>query len=77
VDTKTGLLLWEAEGMAQQNSGSGNILVDLISAAVTQAVNASTDAAHPVCRLANANLLAAEGRRFLYGPYHPQYGKDE
>jgi len=77
VDTRTGLLLWEGEGMAQQNSGSGNILVDLISAAIAQAVNASTDAAHPVCRIANAKLFYPKGQGLLYGPYHPEYAKGE
>jgi hypothetical protein len=77
VDTRTGLLLWEGEGIAQQNSGSGNILVDLISAAITQAVNASTDAAHPVCRIANAKLFYPKGQGLLYGPYHPEYDKGE
>jgi len=78
VDTRTGLLLWEGEGMANQGSGgSGNILADLISAAVTQAVNTSTDAAHPVCRVANANLFTPQGRGLLYGPYHPKYNKDQ
>ncbi len=77
VDTRTGLLLWEGEGMAQQNSASGNILADLISAAITQAVNASTDAAHPVCRIANAKLFSPKGQGLLYGPYHPEYHKGE
>jgi hypothetical protein len=77
VDTKTGLLLWEGEGMAQQNSASGNILADLISAAITQAVNASTDAAHPVCRIANANLFFLKDQGLLYGPYHPKFNKCE
>ena len=77
VDTRTGLLLWEGEGMAQQNSASGNILADLIAAAITQAVNASTDAAHPVCYLANARLFTPKGQGLLYGPYHPAYNKGE
>ena len=77
VDTRTGLLLWEGEGMAQQNSASGNILADLITAAISQAVNASTDAAHPVCYLANARLFTPKGQGLLYGPYHPAYNKGE
>ncbi|HWH71720.1 MAG TPA: GNA1162 family protein [Candidatus Sulfotelmatobacter sp.] len=77
VDTKTGLLLWEGEGMAQQNSSSGNIFADLISAAITQAINSSRDAAYPVCRIANDNLFVPKGHGLLYGPYHPQYAVDK
>jgi len=47
--------------MAQQgSSGSGNLLGDLIAAAVTQALNKHTDRAHQVSRLANANLFFPE-----------------
>src|SRR5882672_3138107 len=58
VDTRTGTLLWEGAGMAEQDSGgSGSIIGDLIAAALTQAINSGTDAAHGVCRLANGNLF--------------------
>ena len=76
VDTQTGLLLWEGAGIAQQNSSSsGNIFADLIAAAITQAVNSSTDAAHDTCRLANLNLFHTKNYGLLYGPYSPEYGK--
>lgn len=76
VDTKTGLLLWEGTGMAQENSGgSGNIFADLIAAAITQAVNSGTDSAHDTCRLANVNLFYTKNYGLLYGPYSPEYGK--
>ncbi len=76
VDTKSGLLLWEGVGMAQQNSGgSGNIFADLIAAAITQAINSGTDAAHDVCRPANRNLFYTKNYGLLYGPYSPEYGK--
>ena len=78
VDTRTGLLLWEGTGMAQENSGgSGNILGDLIAAALTQAINSGTDAAHHVSRAANANLFYKKDRQLLYGPYSPEYGKEK
>jgi hypothetical protein len=78
VDTKTALLLWEGEAMAQQNSGgSGNIIADLISAAISQAINSSTDAAHPVSRIANANLFYTKDHGLLYGPYHPKYQSEK
>ena len=73
VDTKTELLLWEGAGMAQQNSGgSGNILADLISAAVTQAINSGTDAAHASCRPANVALFYTKNFGLLPGPYKPE-----
>jgi len=78
VDTKTGTLLWEGTGTAQQNSGgSGNILADLISAAVTQAINSGTDSAHGVSRMANATLFYTKDHGLLYGPYSPEYGKSK
>ena len=53
VDTKTGLTFWEGEGIAQEASGvSGNPIVDLVAAAVTQVANATTDRAHVVSAMA-------------------------
>jgi hypothetical protein len=73
VDTKTGLVLWEGTATAQQNSsGSGNIFADLVVAAVSQAVNSSTDQAHDVSRMANTLLLTPKDRGLLYGPYYPK-----
>ncbi len=78
VDTRTGLLLWEGTGMAQQNSGgSGNIFADLIAAAITQAVNSGTDSAHDCCRPANTSLFYTKNYGLLYGPHHPEYEKDK
>jgi hypothetical protein len=76
VDTRTGILLWEGHGLAQQASnGSGNILGDLIAAAITQAINKHTDKAHQVSRLANANLFYPEQTGLPYGPYSEKYDK--
>jgi hypothetical protein len=75
VDTRTGVLLWDGQAIAQQNSGgSGNIIADLIAAAITQAINAGTDAAHDVCPQANMILFYTKDHGLLYGPYHPEYG---
>jgi hypothetical protein len=66
--------LWQGSVAAQQNSGgSGNLLADLISAAINQVVNQSSDHAHAVSRLANEQF-AVQGHGLLYGPYHPKYG---
>ena len=76
VDTRTGILLWEGHGLAQQASnGSGNILGDLIAAAITQAINKHTDKSHQVSRLANANLFYPEQTGLPYGPYSEKYDK--
>lgn len=76
VDTRTGILLWEGRGIAQQNgNGSGSLLADLIAAAITQAINSKTDRAHQVSRLANAQLFYAKDTGLPYGPYSPQFGK--
>ena len=77
VDTRTGLTLWEGDGMAQQNSGgSGNLIADAIAAVISQAVNSSTDQAHDVSRAANFNFLSIKDRGILYGPYHPKYQEE-
>lgn len=76
VDTRSGILLWEGHGIAQQGSnGSGNLLGDLIAAAITQAINKKTDRAHQVSRLANANLFYPEQTGLPYGPYSDKYDK--
>lgn len=72
VDTKTGVLLWSGAVLLQQTSqGSGSILADLIVAAVTQAINTSTDRAHALCGPANVILFTKKDQGLLYGPYHP------
>jgi hypothetical protein len=74
VDTRTETLLWEGRGFAQQSgSGSGNLLADLIAAAVTQAINKTTDQAHNVSRVANNMLFLPVDTGLPYGPYSPKY----
>ena len=76
VDTRTGLLLWEGSGMAQQgSSGSGNLVADLVAAAVTQAINSRSDPGHQVCRLANNLMFNKKDAGLPVGPYSPTYGK--
>ncbi len=76
VDTRTGILLWEGQGFAQNgSSGSGNILADAIAAAIVQAINSKTDPAHNVSRQANANMFYTRNHGLLYGPYSPKYDK--
>lgn len=73
VDTRTGTLLWDGSGLAQQGSGgSGNPLADLLAAAITQVVNSKTDPAHGVSRLANAQLFGTIKRELPRGPLVPE-----
>lgn len=78
VDARSGTLLWEGRGMLQQgsgNGGGGGLLGAAISAVVSQVMNASRDAAHPVARLASHQMIEAEGRGLPYGPYSPNAGR--
>jgi hypothetical protein len=74
VDTRTGTLLWEGTGLAQQGSNgnsSGNIFADIIAAAIIQAINSKTDPGHQVSRMANVPLLLTQKRELPPGPYLP------
>lgn len=77
VDTRTGTLLWQGKGTAQQDSSGGNsngLLGALVAAVVSQMLTSSTDAAHNVSRQANVNLFNASQRGLPYGPYSPKAG---
>ena len=76
VDTRTGSLLWEGEGRAQQDSGnSSSLLADVVGALIAQAIAANTDVAHGVSRLANKPLFFTKNRELPAGPYHPEFGR--
>jgi hypothetical protein len=76
MDTRTGTLLWEATLAAQDgSSGSGNLLGDLVGAALTQVIGHTTDRAHDVAVQANAQY-GVKGRGLLHGPYSPRYGQE-
>jgi hypothetical protein len=76
VDAATEIVLWEGTVAAKENSpSSGNILADLLSAPLMQAVNQSLDHAHDVARTANAQF-AVKDHGLLFGPYHPKFGTD-
>ena len=78
VDTRTGTQLWDGHGFAQHgaSNGSGGVLGALIAAAITQALNSTTDHAHLLSRVANQNLFGKENGGLPYGPYSPLYGKN-
>ncbi len=77
VSTRSGLTLWEGRVNASDaaNANSGNALVDLIGAAVAQAVGSTTDRSHYVAVEANRGMVfGREG--LLLGPYHPGADQD-
>ncbi len=80
VDLKTGTTLWTGVARASSeegNSNAGGIVGMLITAAVKQVINSSTDAAHPIAGVASARLLSAGQRTgILYGPRSPKDGSD-
>jgi hypothetical protein len=72
VDTRTGTVLWDGVGLAQQGTGgSGSLLADLVAAAVTQVVNSQTDPAHGASTVANAVLFGTPKRELPQGPLVP------
>jgi hypothetical protein len=72
VDVKTGLTLWEGSATVQESSSSGNILADLVVAAVDQAINSSTDHAHNLGAQVNTQMFTKKNHGLLYGPYFPK-----
>lgn len=78
VDTKTGIEIWHGRAYATSTSGDGGggLIGSLVSAAVSQAVNSSTDQARHLCPQASAYLIHADGHGLLYGPFHKKYLSD-
>jgi hypothetical protein len=74
VDTRSGTLLWQGRGFAQEQSPrASNPVATLIAAAIVQAINKKTDSAHGVSRRANDHLFGTEDTGLPYGPYSPKY----
>ncbi|POA57291.1 MULTISPECIES: DUF799 domain-containing protein [unclassified Pseudomonas] len=80
VDLKTGTTLWTGSARASSeegNNNSGGLVGMLITAAVKQIVNTSTDAGHPIAGVTSQRLLSAgQHNGLLYGPHSPKYGTD-
>lgn len=79
VDTKTGKTLWTGKGYASVDSSDNNsgLLGSLIKAAVSQVMNHINDKSYDVAGFASWNLLSTgQSPNILYGPYHPNYGRD-
>lgn len=81
VDLKTGMTLWTGAASASSDEGGNNsgggLVGMLITAAVKQIINSSTDASHPIAGIASNRLLSAgHNAGLLYGPHSPKYGTD-
>jgi hypothetical protein len=81
VDLKSGTTLWTGSARASSeeggNNGGGGLIGMLITAAVKQVINNSTDAGHPIAGVASTRLLSAgQPAGLLYGPRSPKYGTD-
>jgi hypothetical protein len=81
VDLKSGTTLWTGSARASSeeggNNGGGSLVGMLITAAVKQVINSSTDAGHPIAGVTSARLLSAgQPAGLLYGPRSPKYGTD-
>lgn len=81
VDLKTGTTLWTGSARASSeeggNNSGGGLIGALITAAVKQVINSSTDAGYPIAGVTSARLLSAgQPAGLLYGPRSPKYGTD-
>jgi hypothetical protein len=80
VDLKTGTELWHGAATAssaeQSNNAPGGLLGALVTAAVKQIINSSTDAAFPMAGLTSARLLSGGVNNGVpYGPRSDKYVK--
>ena len=79
VCLRTGRVLWSGNVsvVLGNNYGSGNIVVMLTSAVISQIANTLIDRSYDAARTANYQMLSAGYRdSILFGPYHPQFGTD-
>lgn len=81
VDLRSGTTLWTGTASASSDEGGNNsgggLIGMLITAAVKQVINSSTDAGHPIAGIASQRLLSTgKPAGLLYGPRSPRYGTD-
>lgn len=81
VDLRNGTTLWSGSGKHSQGSvdhANSNLLGALIVAAISQAVNSSTDQGYKASAVAMSNFVEyGTNGGLLIGPRHPQYGMSE
>ncbi|RYU58387.1 hypothetical protein EWI61_10945 [Methylolobus aquaticus] len=71
-DTRTGLVLWESRQPVVYNSGGGNPIAMVVSAAL----NALLTDYRPLAQQANARVFLPPNG-IPAGPYHPEFQKDQ
>lgn len=77
VDVASGTQLWKWEIDHRESSGgSGNLIADVVIAAIEQVVDTLTDQTHFASRRANFLLFRNERTGLPYGPYHPKHETD-
>jgi hypothetical protein len=76
VDTATGIEIWQgrADFTESSSGGSSDLLTMVISAALEQIIDTTSDATHGVARQANYLMVYDEHDGFLPGPRSPQTG---
>ena len=78
VDVATGTQLWEQSiNHVESSGGSGNLIADLVIAAVEQTMDTTTDQVHHTSRRANFILFGNEKTGIPLGPYHPERDSDD
>ncbi|MEA9391202.1 DUF799 domain-containing protein [Acerihabitans sp. TG2] len=81
VDLRTGQLLWTGGATAsnneQDNNNNSGLIGMLVTAALTQVANNLMDKGHDIAGITSTRLLSADvAGGVLYGPYSPDYGKN-
>jgi hypothetical protein len=77
VDTATGTVLWEGAAEAVEGSGGSNDLIGaLISAAIEQVIDTTTDRVHDLSRIANIGMVFNSRDGFLLGPRSARFDAD-
>ncbi len=76
VDVATGTEIWSGEVRHRVGSNSsGNIVADIVAAAIIQVAEAATDQTHEAARQANHVMVNDSNDGLLIGPLHPEYGQ--
>ncbi len=77
-DGHTGDLIWqEQKSFVYSSQSSGNILADILAAAITTMINNTRSDYTPVAIQANQQALMMAGQGIPFGPHSPMYEKDE
>lgn len=81
VDASTGDILWTQQERVVHNSGGGGggggIVGALVVAAVQAAMTATMVQYRPIAFQVNNNAAVRSGRGLPFGPYHPEFQKDQ